>query len=147
MSTTRSPSPASRRSVSLRDALVAGLIGGAIASVINAVLFYVGQALNGGPLMMNTPGAAGPEGLDLFMVLFLSVGPGLAAGFAFWALARFTAQPTRWLLILAAVVFVAFWFGPFNVASGAVTIAILELMHVGAAAPILWSILRLRPTA
>lgn len=147
MSTTRIRSRASSRSVPLRHALVAGALGGAIASVINVVLFYVGQAVNGGPLMMTTPGSPGPEGLDLFMVLSLCLVPGLVAGIAYWALARFTARPTRWFLVLSAIVFVAFFFGPFNAASGALTIVILELMHIGAAAPILWSILRLRPAA
>ena len=46
-----------------------------------------------------------------------------------------------------AVVFAAFFFGPFNAASGVVAIEILELMHIGAAAPILWSVQRLRPAA
>lgn len=147
MSTTRTQSTVSSRSVSLRDALVAGLIGSAVASVVNVVLFYLGQAINGGPLMMTTPGSTGPEGLELVMVLMLSLGPGLVAGVAYWILGRFTAQPNRWFLGLAAIVFAAFFFGPFNVATGAVTIAILELMHVGAAAPILWSLLRLRPAA
>jgi hypothetical protein len=147
MSTKATQATAHSGSIGLGRALGAGLLGGAIAGVVNTVLLYVGQAVNGGPLMMTTPGSAGPEGLDLFMVLFLSFGPGLAAGIAFWALARNTARPTRWLLVLAAVVFAAFFFGPFNAASGVVAIVILELMHIGAAAPILWSVLRLRPAA
>lgn len=115
-----------------------------LAAVVNTVLLYLGQALNGGPLMMTIPGSPAPERLDLFMVLALSVGPGLVAGVAYWALARVTARPTRWFLVLVAVVLAGFFFGPFSAASSALVILILELMHVGAAAPILWSVLRLR---
>lgn len=129
-------------SVSFSKALVAGLIGGVIAAVVNLVLFFVFQAINGGPLLVTRPGTSGPEALPLFAVLLFSVGPGLVAGIAYWALARFSANPHRWFLIVSALVFVAFFFGPLGAAQGAVAVWALELMHVGAAVPIIWALLK-----
>lgn len=142
MSTTRSTATAMAPNASLRSFLVAGVIGGVAASVINVLLYVVGQAIEGGSLLMTMPGATAPEPLELFMVLALSLGPGVIGGLAFWGLLRYTANPVRWFLILAGVVFVGFFPGPFNVAESGVTIAVLELMHIGAAAPIVFMLLR-----
>lgn len=111
-----------RKTVSLRSALVAGLVGGVIAAVLNAVIFFVAQSLNGGPLLVVTPQAPTAEPLDFIAVVLLSILPGLVAGALYWALARFTSHPTRWLLVVSAIVFIAFFFGPLTSATGAVTI-------------------------
>lgn len=142
MSTIRSNASATAPNASLRPLLLAGVIGGVAASVINVLLYVVGQALEGGSLLMTMPGATAPEPLELFMVLALSLGPGVIAGLAFWGLARYTANPARWFLVLAGVVYLAFLPGPFTVADSAVTIAVLELMHLGAAVPIVFMLLR-----
>ena len=128
--------------VTFGNALVAGLIGGVIAAIVNVILYFVFQAINGGPLLVTRPGMAGPDALPLVAVLLLSLVPGLVAGIIYWVLARFTARPDRWFLIVAALVFIAFFFGPLGAASGIVTILALELMHVGAAVPIVMSLLR-----
>lgn len=128
--------------VGFGKALTAGLIGGVAAAIINAILYFVFQAINGGPLLVTRPGTAGPEALPLFAVLLLSLGPGLVAGILYWALSRFTTNPNRWFLIISALVFVGFFFGPLGAASGAVAVWALELMHVGAAVPIIWALLR-----
>ena len=130
-----------KRTVSFGSALVAGLIGGVIAAVVNAIIFLIAQSLNGGPLLVVTPQSPTPDALDFIAVVLLSLLPGLIAGALYWALARFTSHPTRWLLVISAVVFVAFFFGPITSATGAVTIWALELMHVVAAAAILWAVL------
>jgi len=131
----------SKPQLSLSKALIAGLIGGLIAAVINVILYFVFQAINGGPLLVALPGTTAPEPFPIFPVLTFSVVPGLVAGALFWALSRYTGNATRWFLIVSAVVFIAFLFGPLGAASGVVAILALELMHVGAAVPIIWSLL------
>lgn len=131
-----------KQSIALTNALSAGLIGGLIAAVINAILYFVFQAINGGPLLVALPGSTAAEPFPLFPVVIFSVVPGLLAGALFWALNRYTSNATRWFLIISAVVFIFFIFGPIGAASGAVAIWALELMHVGAAVPIIWALLR-----
>jgi H+/Cl- antiporter ClcA len=114
-------------------------MGGVIAAVINALIYFAAQGINGGPLLVQTPQAPTPQPLPLPAVLLFSVAPGLAAGVVYWALARFTRTPVRWFLILAGLVFVLFIFGPLDAASGTVAVWALELMHVGAAVPIVWA--------
>ncbi len=127
-----------------RGPLVAGLTGGVIAAVINAVIYFAAQSVNGGPLLVQTPQALTPQPLTLFAVLLFSVAPGLLAGVVYWALARFTRAPTRWFSILAGIVLGLFLVPPLVAASGAITVWALELMHVGAAVPIVWTILKWR---
>ncbi len=125
-----------------RGPLVAGLAGGVIAAVINAIIYFAAQSMNGGPLILQTLQAPTPQPLTLFAVLLFSVMPGLLAGIVYWALARFTRAPVRWFLILAVIVFGLFTVPPLVAASGAVTVWALQLLHLGAAVPIVWTILK-----
>ncbi len=137
-----SAATSSKPAASLGRALMAGLTGGVIAAVINALLYFAAQSVNGGPLLVQTPQALTPQPLPLPAVLLFSIAPGLIAGAIFWVLARFIRNPARWFSILAGIVFVLFFFGPLGAASGAVAVWALELMHLGAAAPIVWAVLR-----
>ena len=136
MTTTASPQP----TVTFRGALIAGLTGGLTAALLNAIIFFVAQSLNGGPLIVAAGGP--PQPLSLVAVLLFSVLPGLVAGLIYWALARFTRRPARWFLILSALVLVGFFFGPLGAASGVVVVWALELMHFGTAVPVVWALLR-----
>ena len=138
-STTASTPSASHPS--LRPFLVAGAVGGAVAVVLNLVLYVIGAALAGGELLALLPGSTEPAPMPLVAVILMSFVPGPLAGLAYWGLSRLTRRPTAWLLGLAALAYLAFLPGPFNVASG-VTIVVLELMHIAAAGPILWFVLR-----
>ena len=131
------PTLSSNPTLSFRNALTAGLVGGAVAAAVNVVIYYVFQSLSGDPLIVQD------APLPLFAVLPSSLIPGLAAGSVYWLLARFTDNPARWFLIVAGVVFVLFIFGPLTQTTGPELWA-LELMHVGAALPIIWAVLRLR---
>lgn len=119
--------------------IVAGLAGGVIAAAVNAMIFWVAQLVNGGPLIVQ----AAP--LTLFSVLVSSLIPGPAAGVFYGALARFTRTPTRWFLIAAVVVFALAVVAalPFITQSDWAAVWTLELIHVGAAVPIVWTILTL----
>ncbi|UCH24906.1 MAG: hypothetical protein JSV66_13270 [Trueperaceae bacterium] len=76
------------------------------------------------------------------MLLFSSV-PGLVASVAFWALTRFLPRTARTaFLALSALVYIAFFFGPFQAATDTLTTWTLELMHLGATVPIVGMLLR-----
>ena len=141
-SSTIAPTTSTSRTA-LRPVLVAGSFGGAVAVVLNLVLYLVGAAIAGGELLAVLPGATEAAPMPLVAVILMSFVPGPIAGLAYWGLSRLTRRPTAWLLGLAALAYLAFLPGPFNVASG-VTILVLELMHIAAAGPILWFVLRAR---
>ena len=133
MTATRSSQP----TVALKNALIAGALGGFVAIIINVALYFLAQNVIGEPLIVEG------EPLPFVAVLLSSFTPGLAAGAVYWALARYTQTPTRWFLIFAASLLVLSFFGPLTQASG-VTLWILELMHLGAAVPIVGAISKLR---
>jgi hypothetical protein len=58
----------------------AGLIGGAIALVINLILYFLGNAINGEPLSIQQPGTTSVQALPIFGVITFSLLPGLIAG-------------------------------------------------------------------
>ena len=87
------PTASAQPTVPLRGALTAGLTGGLVAAVVNAVIFFAAQGLNGGPLVVEA--GASPQPLSLVAVLLFSVLPGLVAGLIYWILARFTRRPAR----------------------------------------------------
>lgn len=128
---------------SLTKYLIAGLIGGVIASVINIILLFIGQALLGGPLTIYSPGTTEVEALPAFLVVTGSILPGVVGGFSYWILKRFANKNARMIFItLSIIVFVVMFFRPFSGAVGTVTIWTFQLMHVGAAIPILWQLFR-----
>ena len=135
-------SPSQSR-VTFGNLLVAGTIGGVIAAVINAVIYFAAQSVNSGPLIVQ----AAP--LTLVSVLVSSLLPGPVAGILYWVLGRFTRTPTRWFLIVSFVVFALAMAAPllFMATSGTLAVWTLELMHVGAAVPIVGTILKGRGTA
>lgn len=119
----------------------AGLIGGAIATVINLILFFIGQGVNGGPLLVTLPGQSSAQGVPWFMVIVMSVLSGVVAGSLYGILNRFTAKPTPVFLVIAAVVFIFMFFNPISTAQGTTTILFLEVMHVVVAGFVIWRIL------
>ena len=122
--------------------LVAGLIGSVIATVVNLIIYFALQSVNGGPLIVQ----AAP--LTLVSVLVSNLLPGPVAGILYWVLGRFTPTPTRWFLIVSVVVFGLAMVAPllFMATSGTLAVWTLELMHVGAAIPIVGTIFKGRGT-
>lgn len=125
--------------LSFGEAVKAGLIGGIIAAFINSLLFFLGQALNGGVLELTD----GPVAeLSIFMVLMASIIPGIVAGLIYLVIHRFTVKPRRWFIVLAAVIFILSVFQPISAASNPIVLGTLEMMHLGAASAIVLFILR-----
>ena len=127
--------------VSFGAALRAGLTAGVIAAVINAVVFFVAQAMLGGPLAVDTPVT---DGIGLIPVLLFSIVPPLVAGALYWLLDRFLANPNPAFLGIAAVVFIAFIFPPISSSLSPITGWTLEIMHGVVAVPTVLALLGLK---
>ena len=132
---------AQKQTVGIGKFVQAGLIGGAIAAVINLILLFIGQAVNGGPLLVTPPGQSGVQGVLWFMAIVMSILPGVIAGALYGILNRFTAKPTPIFLVIAAVVFIFMFFNPLSAAQGTTAILFLELMHFVVAGLVIWRIL------
>jgi Family of unknown function (DUF6069) len=130
------------RTISVSKFIQAGLIGGAIAAILNLILYFIGQALNGGALLVAPRGAGIAQPIPWFMVIVLSIVPGVVAGLLYGVLGRFMDKPTPVFLIIAAIVFIVYFFFPIMIVQGTLTIFVLELMHVVVAALVIWFILR-----
>jgi Family of unknown function (DUF6069) len=132
---------AQKQTVGIGKFVLAGLIGGAIAAVINVILFFAGQALNGGPMAVTPPGQAGQAPLPLVMVIIMSILPGIIAGALYGILLRFTARAKLIFFVIAAIVFIFEFFAAITAGSTLTTIVVLELMHVIVAGLVIWRIL------
>jgi hypothetical protein len=122
----------------------AGLIGGLIATVLNLVLWFIGNALNGGAMEVITPVAPEPAGVPWFAVILSSILPGVVGGLLYGLLARFTNKATTIFLVISVLVFIAFIYNPISAGQSLTTILVLELMHVVVAVPVIWFILAAR---
>ncbi len=132
---------AQKQTLGIGKFIQAGLIGGAIAAVINLILFFVGQALNGSPMTVTLPGQAGPAPVPFFMVIVMSVLPGIIAGALYGILVRFTARHRVIFFVIAAIVFILEFINAVTAGSTVTTIVVLEVMHVVVAGFVIWRIL------
>ncbi|MGL4608369.1 MAG: DUF6069 family protein [Trueperaceae bacterium] len=122
--------------------LQAGLIGGVVGTVVNLIFYFVGNAVNGAPLSIDAPGPQGVRDLPIFPIVLFSLIPGIGAGLMYGIIRRFTANARMILLVLSAIIIVATFFGPLRAAQTTVTMWILQIMHFGAALPILAMLFR-----
>ncbi|WP_266363954.1 DUF6069 family protein [Tellurirhabdus rosea] len=114
-------------SIPLSRVLAAAAKAGLIAFVVNTVIYYVAYSQGWWQFVPTPDGRT----LDLQKVVTMSVLPALVAGLVFFALLRIARQPVRVFYVIAALVFVAMFFGPFSL-SGIRTgmIMLLQLMHL-----------------
>jgi Family of unknown function (DUF6069) len=132
---------AQKQTVGIGKFVQAGLIGGVIATIINLVLYFLGNAINGGPMLVKPPGIATIQAVPWFMVIVQSVLAGVIAGALYGLLARFTTRASTIFLGIAAVIFILFFFNPLLAAQNVTTIVVLEIMHLVVAALVIWRIL------
>jgi Family of unknown function (DUF6069) len=131
-----------KQTTSIGKFVQAGLIGGVIAAIINLILYFLGNAINGGPMLVKPPGVTTIQGVPWFMVIIQSVLPGVIAGALYGLLARFTARASTIFLVIAAIIFILFFLNPLLAAQNATTIVVLEIMHIVVAASVIWFIFR-----
>lgn len=129
--------PATTRPVSYRRLAVGALTAAAAATVFNTLLYFVGRILGAFPPTVLVQG----EPFSVVPVIMLSFFSVLIAALVFALFARFVPQPRRVFYIVATVIFVLMFFTPFTIpAAPTLTIVILELMHVVAAAGAVWAV-------
>jgi len=129
--------PTKARPVSYRRLLLGALTAAAAATLVNTLLYFAGRIFGAFPPTVRVQG----EPFDVVPVIVLSFFSVLVAALIFALLARFVPRPKRIFYIVALVVFVLMFFTPFTIpAAPTLTIVILELMHVVAAAGAVWAV-------
>jgi hypothetical protein len=127
------------RPTSYRRLLSGALTAAAAATLLNTLLYFAGRVLGAFPPTVLVQG----EPFSVVPVIVLSFFSVLVAALIFALLARFVPRPKRVFYIVALVVFAMMLFTPFSIpAAPALTIVILELMHVVAAAGAIWAVRR-----
>jgi hypothetical protein len=112
-----------------------GPLAGAIAAVVNAVVYLLASALGAMPSDVVVPGQ-GPATLGAVVSIYFV--PALLGALLFAVMGRFTRRPIRTFRVVAAVVLVLSFATPFTLPGAPVAmIAALLVMHVIAAAVII----------
>lgn len=132
-----------RQTVETKNILPATLIGAAAAVVLNVVLWAIMQFVLQMNLQVSLGGPGSPlEPLPVLPVIVLTALPALLGGVVFWLLARFTTRPHTIFLIVALVILVGSFIAPFSAFPGLLVNAIgLNVLHLGAALPVIWALL------
>ena len=114
--------------------IIAGLIGGGIAAVLNAIVFFIAPTLTA----TQSDGSIGP--VTLIPIIFASIIPSIFAAIVLWLLRRFTGNGTRIFQIVAVVLLLLSFFSPFAAAATTGIALWLNLMHLIAGSAIIWSL-------
>lgn len=107
-----------------------GAIGGIGATVVNAILFFIGSALDAFP-----PDALTPMGapVDIMAIVGFSVVSTIAAIVVYFLLHRFLSveRARQFFLILAVLILVGMAFNPLGITNApTLQIVLLEVMHL-----------------
>lgn len=119
---------------SIGPLIVAGLIGGVIAAVINAILFFVVPDLN----VSQPDGSFAPVGL--VAIIMASIVPAIFAAIFLWLLRRFTGNGTRIFQIVGVIFLLVSFASPFAAAATTGIAIWLNVMHLVAGAAIIWAL-------
>ena len=103
-------------SVSFKSTFVASLLAGAAAAVVNAIIFFAGQAAGQFPETVIIPNAGQP--LTIVPVLISSIIPSIFAGFVFFLLSKYSGKPKMIYNIIAVILLVASFANPFMMIPG-----------------------------
>jgi hypothetical protein len=141
MATMAQAAPGSEK-VALGKLPMAALIGGGIGVVGNSIIYVVARALGiSFEIPMGGPDAPLME-LPIFAVIISTVVPTIGAAIVLALLGRFTKQPYRIFLIVSIVFLVLSFVTPLGLPLSLAGKLTLELMHVVAAAGIVWGLMR-----
>ena len=112
--------------------LAYGAVAGAIAAILNAVVYLVASAVGAIPQSVEIPNTGGP--LPLGAVVGFSFVPAILAAGLLAILGRFTRRPFRVFTIIAVALFVVSLYTPFSIPGAPVAMILaLEIMHAVAA--------------
>jgi hypothetical protein len=137
----------SRRSASAgraaRPLLRRALLAAGAAAVINGLLFLIGQAVGAFPETALVPRRDAP--MSIGPILALSILGPLAGAGAYALLRRFTTRATAAFVVLAVLILILMAVPPFQIQAAPPTmLALLQVMHLVAAAATFWAVLRSR---
>ncbi len=113
-----------------------GLRAAALATLVNVAIYALGKALFNLPFMVPMQAGAEPNPLPLFMVILMSVVPGVLAAGVLYGLNRFFRSGLRIFQAVAAVLALLSLGGPLSLPIDGGTIAALASMHLAAAGSI-----------
>lgn len=115
----------------------AGLLAVVVAAVANATVFALEKSLLALPMLIVLPPATQPAPLPWSMVIGVSVVAAIVATLLFAILVRITERPRRWFQIIAVIVLLASFWGPFSQPVDLGTQMALAAMHIVAALAII----------
>lgn len=106
----------------------AGLTAGLASALVNAILYLVTSSMGFFPSSVLTPAG---QPFSLAPVILVSAVASLGAALVYALLVRFTANPNRIFMWVAAVVFVFMFFNPFMLKGAPASMIVsLEIMHL-----------------
>ncbi len=120
---------------------LATLIGALIGVIANLIVYFAARAA-GFEFLAPAPPTNEPMPLPAVAVIVSTVIPAIGAAVVVALLNRFTARPLRVFLIIAAVVLIISFAGPFTLPISLIEQMILNVMHIIAAGAIIWALVR-----
>jgi hypothetical protein len=119
----------------------AGITGGIIAAVINLLVLFVAKFSNQGAIWILPPNAAAPINLHFFMVMILSIVPGLLAALLYHGLRNRFGQRTPYVFfILATLALILAAILPLS-SPDKISVLTLELMQLITAVSVIYYLL------
>ena len=89
-----------------------GFLAGVIAAIVNVFIYFIAKASGG---VSNTVLLPGGKPLGIAPVIFSSVIPAILAALLLFTLGKFTSDPIRIVTIIAAIVLLVSFGGPFGI--------------------------------
>ena len=119
-----------------------GAIGIVIAAVLNVILYFISTAIGALPIM-STMG----QPIALMPVLTFTIGSGLAATILYLILTRFLdhGRANTVFVVIASLVLIGMAFTPITsvVDPTVITVVMLEIMHLAAALPPMYTLTKM----
>ena len=112
--------------------LLGAIVGAVVALVANTVVFFVANAIHGGPIQASTDGT-NPSDVQFVLVIVASVLPIIVGAGVLWLLARFTTSALGVWTIVAIVVTTLSLAAPTVLPVDGGSKIALALMHIAAA--------------
>ncbi|NBC96603.1 MAG: hypothetical protein GVY27_09645 [Deinococcus-Thermus bacterium] len=122
-----------------RPMLTAGVLAALLSVALNAVLYWLANALGAWSTQVVNPMG---DPIDLSAVAFLSAGPPIVAAALAWVLIRWVPRGRAVFVAISLLVLVLFLFPPTQLGAPVGMVVVLELMHLVVAVPTVGLILR-----
>lgn len=119
--------------------LIAGLVGGGVAAILNLVIYFVANAMLGDLAVAMQPGQPMAP-LTFVAVIVTSIVPAVLAALVLAVLQRFLANGTRVFQILAVILGLLSLFPALTQASSLSVGLVLASMHIVAVVAIVWAL-------